>query len=146
MAEEEGLSTTRQSKRAKISPKSESAEKKASKKHQKSESVKEKRDKKRQDKPSNSHHHQATQSNKGLIGSAMTLSVVGLLNYMGGQQNDASACFSGEKNDQQILDRGMMANDYAKQLVRDDFSDANDGSYEDYGGLIDGFGGFDSDL
>lgn len=102
-----------------------------------SESGNKKRDKKQQDKQ---------QSNKGLIGSAMTLSVVGMLNYMG-QQNDTSGCFVGEKNDQKITDRDIVASDYADLLMKDNLSEANDGSHEGSSyGYMNEFAGIDSDL
>jgi len=63
----------------------------------------------------------------------MTLSVVGMLNYMGQQDNSAAgACFNGERTDAKIEDRNIdLSVDYLATMVKDDFSVANDGSYEE---------------
>ena len=69
-----------------------------------------------------------------------------MLNYMG-QQNDTSGCFVGEKNDQKITDRDIVASDYANLPMKDNLSEANDGSYDDSSyGYLNGFVSMDSDL
>ena len=79
-----------QSKRTKTSSERPSSKEKK-KSSKKADSVKEKREKKVETKQ---------QSNKGLIGAAMTLSMVGMLNYMGpADMPGACTSLTGEKHD-----------------------------------------------
>ena len=65
-----------------------------------------------------------------MIGSAISLSVVGLLNYMGQAEVADCSAFNSEKNDEKIDDRNLDAAYIPGVMIRDNLSDANDGSYD----------------
>lgn len=68
-----------------------------------------------------------------MIGSAISLSVVGLLNYMGQAEVPDCSAFNSEKNDEKIDDRNLDAAYIPGVMIRDNLSDANDGSYDSDG-------------
>ena len=113
-----------QTKRAKLSTSGRASSKDKKKPSQKDESVKEKRQRKIETKEKS--------SNKGLIGSAMTLSVVGMLNFMG--STEMAACttsLDGEKREADEL--RFAGQSYGSQVLdtEDILSEANFGSCDE---------------